>query len=355
MLLIQSQSRADAADQLASLRERHVDVTIVPVSVFDRIREDMGIDTGRNDAAGDTMYLARELEWVSAQTYDVLTDPIVGRKVLPLDYSFPEGAESYTYHMYEGTADVDWITNWSSPVGGATASKFPTTFQSFSLGGMYEFTDEDLARAAFAASKGAGRALSTEKARFNRIGHEQKLDDLIAVGDSARGIKGITNHSSIPIVAPAVGTWDSATTPAEIFQDLAKLCQAPEQATAGNFVADTLVLPLSMKPLLTGKPYSDTIPDSVLSVWLKSQENIKTVLFWKRLNTASTGSPSGGPRALAFKKDPMVVSFLLAYDYREKAPQVHVRATQIHTTMKIVGVVLRYALACAYMDLDESP
>jgi hypothetical protein len=353
MLVINTpnQSRTDAAEKIAALRASNVDVTVVPQAVFERLVEGLAIDTGRNDAAGDTFFLARELEAVSAQTYDVLVNPLVGRQILPFDYSVPEGAEEWGYDMYEGTAQVEWITNWATPVGGTTVSKFRTSLRPDSFSGQYQFTDQDLARAAFARS---GRSLNGELARFNRIGHETFIDDLVANGDATRGMAGFTNHASIPIVTPAVGTWDASTTTAELFRDLTKLAMAPEQATAGQFRADTLVLPLVVKPLLA-KPYSDTIPDSVISVWLRSQSDIKTVIYWDRLNTASTGSPSGGPRAIAFKKDPAVVSFMLSYDYREKPPQVVGFTTQVLTSARVMGVCLRYALACAYMDLDESP
>lgn len=299
------------------------------------------------DAAGDTMHLARELEYVSAQTYDVLKDPIKGRTLVPISWEVPDGAENYSYDMYDGFALAEWITDYSSAVGQADAFKVRTSKPMRDFGSSYQYSDQDLAASSFAG----GRPLDRERARMVRIAHEQFLDDVIAVGDTTRSIEGLTNSTVIPLVAPATGTWDASTTIAQLYADLDKLCQAPEQATAEQFKADTLVLPLSVKPLLT-KPFSDSVTQTVLGVWLANQETIKKVVFWKRLNTASV---AGGPRALAYKMDPAVVQFLGSYDYREKPPQEKNYAVQILTKARVLGLCIRYPLAMAQMDLDASP
>jgi hypothetical protein len=131
-----------------------------------------------------------------------------------------------------------------------------------------------------------------------------------------------------------------------MMQDLDKLVQAPEQASAGNFQADTIVMPLSMKPLMT-QNFSSTVIDTVEAVWKRNNPGV-SIVYWKRLNTASVG---GGARALAFKKSNLVLEFLLAYDYRELPPQQVNYATQVNTIGRIGGLVIHYPLATAKMDL----
>jgi hypothetical protein len=302
---------------------------------------------GREDAAGDTLFLARELEAVSAQTYDVLYDPIKGRQMVTFTSDIPDGAESWSYDFYDGFGVADWVTNWASVIGGADAFKTRTVQLCYSFGSSYSYTVQDLAAAAFAAT---GRSLDRERARRARLAHEYFLDNLVAVGDTTRGIIGITNASAIPTVTRGGGhAWtDSNLTTADIHKDLTKLSQAPEQASTENFVADTLALPLSMKPLLS-QPYSTLNGDSILKVWLAGQESIKRVIFWKRLNTASAAS---GVRALAYKNDPMVCEFKLAYDYREQPPQQVGLSFQIATVARVLGLVIKYPLGMAKMDLD---
>lgn len=304
----------------------------------------------RADAAGDSLYVARELEAVSAQTYDVLYDPIKGRQLVPVAWDVPEGAESWSYDFYDGFGLAEWITNWGSFVGQADAFKTRTTAACYSFSSSYQYTVQDLAAAAFAQT---GKSLDRERARRARMAHEFFLDNLIAVGDTTRGIIGLTNATAIPTVTRAGAlAWTNANVSnTDLHADLTKLAQAPEQASAENFVADTLALPLSMKPLLS-RPWAgvyDSSGVSVLKVWLAGQENIKRVVFWKRLNTASA---IGGARALAYKLDSMVLEFKGSYDYREQPPQAHAFAFIIGTLARVLGLVIRYPLAMAKMDLD---
>jgi hypothetical protein len=302
----------------------------------------------RTDAAGDTLFLARELEQVSATSYDVLIDPIIGRQLVPFNTSVDEGAETYSYDMYDGFALAEWITNYASAVGQAEVFKTRFSATMRDIGSHYQYTYQDLQKAAFAR-----KPVDRMRALKARQAHEQKIDDVIAVGDTARGIQGLTNSSNIPTVAPAVGTWDSATSGADLMKDLDKLTAAIEQASAGNFVADTAVLPLSVKPLLQ-QPFSTTDARSVEKVWLGNQpaNGVKAIKYWKRLNTASA---IGGPRAIAFKGGNQILEFLLAYDYRELPPQQVNYTTKVLTIGRLGGLTIHYALATAKMDLDASP
>jgi hypothetical protein len=316
----------------------------------------------REDAStvgGETLVLARELEFVSATSYDVFVDPKKGRLLVPFNWSIPEGADTYSYDMFDGFARAEWVTNWASIVGQADAKKTRTIYSARSFASSYSYTHQDLANAAFSR-----QPLDKQRAKFCRIGHEQFIDDLIAVGDSERGIAGLTNHANIPLVVPRVGGWVTnagSITNESIFKDLDHLCQAVEQQSAQNFYADTLVLPLSQKELLT-RPYSIYNPKSLISVWLEKQSEsasrlggnaIKNLEFWKRLDTADAGGT--GPRALAYKKDPMVLEFLGSYDFREFNAQQVALAFQVPTLARVIGLCLRYPLATAKMDLNSTP
>lgn len=330
-----------------------------------RVLADCGVYTSlaalrhdsRYDAAGDTLYLARELEAVSAQTYEILTDPLVGRQIVPFSWSVPEGAETFSYDYYDGFAQAEWISNYGVSVGNSDAFKTRVSHSMRDFGSNYHYSQQDLARAAFAAT---GRGLDRERARFARLSHEQFIDDLVAVGDATRNIPGITNLDDFSILtptAPVVGTWDTSTEPVDLVKDVTKLWYTPEQASKGNFKANKLVMPLVVKPLLT-QPYVTAAgvitTRTVQQVLLENLEGLSSIQYWSRLDTASAVG-GGGPRALAFQSDPMVLEFLGSYDYREEPPQKIHRLFQIDTTARVGGLAIRYPLAMAMMDLDASP
>ncbi len=349
---------------------------------FERICSDIGVFTGREDAAGDTLHLARELEYVSAQTYDVLKFPMMARRIVPFVPELPEGASSYSFDMFDGVAKAEWITNWASLVGGASAHKFRFTVESRSFGSSYMYTVEDLRRAAFARTVNpSSRSLSVEEARLVRIGHEQFIEDLIVDGDSSRVIastNGAIALAGLPKliealgftlqdnaghesdgtphlwIKPRVGTWTSSTTGAQLVSDLEKLTSAVEQNTKQLMVADRLILPLAVKPLMK-QPYSTTVDArTVETVFLQNQpaNGVKSIDYWHKFDNKSA---STGPRAMAYKASPDTFKFVYSFDFREHPVQQTALALQVPTEAKVVGLVSVFPFGMAQMDLDGSP
>jgi hypothetical protein len=314
---------------------------------------------GREDAAGATINLARELEQVSAQTYDVLKHPQMARQIMPFVNELSPGAETFSYDMYDGVTQCEWITNWGTPVGQNDAFKTRMTGIAYSFAGGYDYSFQDLEAASFAG----GRSIDAERARMNRLGHEQFLEDLAFAGNADRGISGVSNlltnagytvqtygTAGAPYVKPVVGTWDVNTATADLIKDLDALLAVPEQNTKQRLVANRIVLPLSVKPWLT-QPYSATDARTVETVWKQNHPGVDIIYWWK-LDTASV---LGGPRAIAYKVDPSVCRFVLAYDYKEMPPETSAFQYRINTIARVLGTVSVYPLGMAMMDLDASP
>lgn len=314
---------------------------------------------GREDAATATLNLARELEQVSAQTYDVLKHPMLARQIMQFSNELAPGAETFSYDMYDGIASCDWITNWGTPVGNNDASKVRMTGVAYSFAGHYEYTFQDLEAASFAG----GRSIDAERAKFNRIGHEQFLEDLAFSGNADRGISGIRNlltnagytvqtygTAGAPFVKPVVGTWDTATAAADLMKDLDALLAVVEQNTKQRMKANRIILPLSAKTLLN-QVYSSTDARSVETVWKGNNPGVEIIYWWK-LDTASA---AGGMRAIAYKVDPSVCRFVLAYDYKEMPPETAAFVYRVNTIARVLGVVSVYPLGMAMMDLDIGP
>jgi hypothetical protein len=314
---------------------------------------------GREDAAGATINLARELEQVSVQTFDVLKHPMLARQIMPFVNELSPGAETFSYDMYDGVTQCEWITNWGTPVGQNDAFKTRMTGIAYSFAGSYGYTFQDLEAASFAG----GRSIDAERARMNRLGHEQFLEDLAFSGNADRGISGISNlltnagytvqtygTAGAPYVKPVVGTWGTSTATADLIKDLDALLAVPEQNTKQRLVANRLVLPLSVKPLL-GQPYSATDARTVETVWKQNHPGVE-ILYWWKLDTASV---LGGPRAIAYKVDPAVCRFVLAYDYKEMPPETSAFQYTINTIARVLGTVSVYPLGMAMVDLDASP
>jgi len=338
--------------------------------------------TGREDADGDTLYLARDLEQVSAETLEVLRFPLMGRLAMPFVNELQPGADSFAYDMYDVFGKADWITNWSTPVlaSGGKKRRFHATPYHFQSG--YQYTVQDLERAAFARGKNANaRALDAEEARACRIAHEQFIDALVWDGDSQRGIVGlpgiqealgatIANFSDIvtgpagsevqkTYLQPTHKLYTSAAFTGDgpkVVQALNELCLAVQLNTGGAVTANRLMLPLKFKTKMIA-PYSSSILDgkTIESVFLQNQpaNGVKQIDYVYKLDSKSATSNSPGGRAIAYFASPQTFKFVLAYDFKEMPAQIINLAYHISTYAFVLGPVSQRPLQFAQMDLDN--
>lgn len=344
----------------------------------DAVSRLLGVED-RADADGDTLYLARDLEQISAETLDVLRYPLMGRKLVPFVQELTPGADAWAYDVYDIAGRANWISNWATIIGGQDARKKRISIPTRYFGSSYQYTVQDLERAAMAKGKlGSNRSLDAEVARSCRLAHEQFLDRLIADGDSepSRSLPGLANlldtgfgytvedfdpatmggatpkpylRPAHKITASGVPTADGPKT----VRALTQLCMTPQMNTKGTFTANRLVMPLAWKEVMA-QPYSNSILDgkTIESVFLQNQpaDGVKSIDYWYALDTKSA---LGGPRALAYMASPRTFKFVLAYDFKELPVQILGGAYTIPTYGFVAGLVSQYPLAMAMMDLDD--
>lgn len=336
----------------------------------------------RDDADGvDTLYLARDLEQVSAETLDIYRFPLIGRQVMNFTNELMVGAGQWSYDVYNVASKAAWITNWSTPVGGASAGKRRVSIQSYMFGSHYQYTIQDLERAAFAKSKNASnRALDAEVAKGCRIGHEQFLDNLVWNGDATRGIVGLPGFLTalgysignfadistaqgaevqVPYLRPTHKLYTSGVFSGDgpkVVQALNELCLAVFRNTGGGKQANRLLLPLKFKSIMI-QPYSNSILDgkTIESVFLQNQpaDGVKKIDYVYALDDKSATSQSPGGRAIAYFQADDTFRFVLAYDWKEMPVQVVNMAYFVPTYAEIIGPVCQRPLQMAQMDLDN--
>lgn len=301
---------------------------------------------------GATAFLSRELQYVTAKTYDVLYKPIMARTLVPFTANVPAGAEQYAYDQYEMFGKAVFLNDDSTNWPRADVRKKRFAFPMATIGLSYKYTDQDMQASRFAGGKG----LDVTRAQATRMGIEQLIDDLVAFGDSIRGIRGIAGQTDFTSVSPVTGSWSTATTAAQLLGDLNKLALASELATGGLFVADTMVLPLAVKPLLQNPWSTGTSPITIEQAWLATQgqrkdgRGIKEITYWNKLDSANAGGTGG--RALCYTKSDQVLEMLLSYDYQEFVEPSSGLVVEVKAKARLGGLSVKYPLACCYSDIQ---
>ena len=173
-----------------------------------------------NEDANETVFFARQLEHVKAQSYDKKYPAYKAQQFIPVNTGVDEGAKSITYESYDGNGQSKFIADYADDLPNVEVSGTEFTTPVRQHGNSYQFSNQDLR-----ASRMAGKNLPTRKADRSRQAYEQMVDDTAWLADGStqwRGLTGILYNSSVNIDPAPNGTWASAT-PDQIIADV-KFC-----------------------------------------------------------------------------------------------------------------------------------
>lgn len=166
-----------------------------------RIRQRIGkADQFRTDDDFAT-FLARELEATAIKvlTAPVLGTPLVDGAIIPINSSIPEGADSFTYVVENGTGQARWEDDYASgdlPMVEQTAKEFLRPIREFGI--AWQISVREMRSSSF-----AGRGdLGQKKAATAMKGMNEFGEFVGMFGDSSRDMQGFANHQNVPIIAP---------------------------------------------------------------------------------------------------------------------------------------------------------
>ena len=310
-----------------------------------RLRDDVYQHCNIRLDAGETAALARQLEHIYAQTYDVKYAELKARRFVPIDTSVDAGAEFFTYRQWNMFGMAKLIANYADdlPRVDSLAKEFPAPIKS--LGASYGFSIQDMRRAAMSGSQ-----LDARRARAARRAHEQAFDDIVAFGNADAGLGGMSNNANVPIVPAVTGTWvTSIATPLQMIEDLNELVNSIILATLETFIPNTLLLDNTSFQRINSTPMSTTgdADKTVLRFFLDNNPYITDVDQWNKLNAAGAGGVS---RAIAYQRSEEVLAAVEPQPFEQFPPQARNLEFVIPTHSRVGGVRVQYPLAIAYMD-----
>ena len=200
------------------------------------------------------------------------------------------------------------------------------------------------------------RPLDSMKANANRFAVEEKVDEILAVGDSDANLEGILNLTGVgsyTLADKAAGgkTWGTAAAPVatgeEVALDIMGMASARVSATKGVFSQFTMVLPIAQYEYASTKRLGDGSDVTALQFALRTSPHISRIEPWFRADTAASGS---NPRIALFPSDARVVSAIVPMEWSPQAPQERNLEMVINAVSRCGGVVCRYLPAVAYAD-----
>jgi hypothetical protein len=172
--------------------------------------------SGKRMDAGETAFFARELESIKVQIVEAEYPTLLARQVIPMGSGVDPGADTYTWREFDRSGLAKVISNYATDIPDVEeqGKENKSSIESIGIGFSYSIQD-------IRAAAKVGRPLQARKAMLAREEAERTIDDILALGDSTRGVPGFLKTTGVPLLTVGVnGSWLTSATAAEMLADL---------------------------------------------------------------------------------------------------------------------------------------
>lgn len=310
----------------------------------------MASEGTRFDSAEDaSVFFARELDHVKAQSYDVEYPEHTALRLFPVTSDTDEGAETVTYYTYDKTGTAKVIQNYSTDLPRADVNGKASYAQVKSIGDSYGYSVQEMR-----ASRLAGKSLDARKGESARFQIDNLINAIAWRGDSESGLLGVlSKEQSVPLYTVGQGTTSTKTkwtekTAEEILADVNGMAKQVAKMTKNVERPDTLCVPADVYMDISTRQLPHT-EATVLSFLLDHAPYIKNVVSTAELDAdsvetnpyATTGDDGQGV-AFLFKNDEKKMSLENPMPFIQHQLQVQGLETVIPCEARTAGVIFYY-------------
>lgn len=300
----------------------------------------MSLKQIRSDAE-ESVVFARELEAIETKVYQKKFPQYKARAFFPVDTTGGKGVQSITYYLNERIGSAQLISDYANDFRRVNVKRKKYTAPVAAYGESIVYSMDEINAAAR-----VGEPLDASMAVAAREGYEQRFDEIAFGGDSTAGLYGALNNPNVPIVSlAAAGLW-TAKTADQIIADFNALVSSIPSVTNDVHKATDVILPVASYELIQRMRLGSTNDVSVLKYLLDTNPGL-TIDKSFRMNTAGAGSTK---RMFAYQRDPDVLAIREPESFMIHPFQQDMLVFKAPAVGKMGGVVMRYPLACAYMD-----
>ena len=298
--------------------------------------------TGNAMREDESVFAARELDYVKARVYEKKRPPMLGLGLVPIASDAPEWAETIVYKTYDTVGMAKVVANYADDLPRADVLGMEHTVRVKTVADSYGFNFMELK-----ASAGLGTNLPTKKGDAARRAIEVKLNKVAMVGDAEYGLYGMTTHPNIGVTTlPSGKAWAQATG-AEIIADLDALWNAVRLQSKGVHTPNRLVVASSLHALLTSKIYTEAHGITVWEFFGKKHPSLQLVEA-----PEFDGAGAGGKHLLFIGEfDAENMSHELPMPFNQMEAQARNLEVVVPCYARTAGVVVHYPLAFSKCEI----
>jgi hypothetical protein len=282
-----------------------VDQEMIDFTINDAVEQIINAGMMNDD---EGIFFQRQLEYIQAQSYDVLYPELKGRTLFALNTEGGEGINVITYRSYDKRGETQIIAGKATdlPRGDINGREYSISVRT--LGNAFGYSRQELASA-----KVTGMPLEARKAEASRKSYEEKVNQIIFFGSPDDNLHGFFNG---PVGAPALlaerstvaggslgsnaTQWRSGDkTPDDIIADLNSALVDMYESTLQIFRPNMILMSVADKQLLMNTPRSLQSDMSILNWFLQNNDFISSADQIKDINEIKgiypdTGTGGGG-------------------------------------------------------------
>lgn len=301
--------------------------------------------SGRFDA-NESMFFARQLEAIKAQTYDVKRANLNALQLMPVSTDVPEGATTITYRQYDTVGMAKVIANYANdlPRADVTGKEFTSNIRS--IGNAFGYNTQEIRSAIF-----AGVNLHARKAMAATRAHQEKINALAFTGDADHGLPGLISNTNVPeVTLLADGTGSVKTfaskTPDKIVRDVNALVNKIISQSKGVHRATEVWMPVEQYALIATTQNS-TASDTTILQFL--QQVHPGVTFRQVVELDGAGA-SSADRMYAIENSRDNWAIEIPMMMKMYSPQQKGLEFEVPVESRFGGVIIEYPLAFAFAD-----
>lgn len=296
---------------------------------------------GLRKDAGDTIFVAKELEYVKAKTYDQKNANLNALKMFDMSSDVDPGADTISYQSLGAVGMAKTIANYATDFARVDVMAEEHIAKVIGGGAAYGYTIQDLRRAAMAR-----KPLSSRKAIAVRRALDEYVNRIAFKGDAKHGVVGLLDNPNIGSYTVAADGAGSSTkfkdkTAVQILRDMNGIIHSVSKQTNEVENPNTLALPPDQYNYIASTPYSDVVADSILSVFKRNNPDV-TVIKANELTGAGAG---GSDMMLAYVKDIDHQSLELPLPFTQHTIQQKGLEFEVPCEVRTAGVLIYYPLS----------
>lgn len=311
----------------------------------------MASEGTRFDSEDDaSVFFARELDHVKAESYDVEYPEFTALNLFPVSNDTDPGAETVTYYTYDKTGLASVIDNYSTDLPRADVTGKPSYAQVKSIGDSYGYSAQEMR-----ASRMAGKSLDARKAESARYQIDNLTNKIAWRGDEASGLMGVlSTGQNVPLYtitngAASKADWASKTAD-EILVDINGMQKQVARVTKNVERPDTLCVPSDVYMDISTRRIPDTAT-TVKAFLLANAPYLKDIVSTAELDADAVDTnpyakaTDGKGVAFLFKNDKRKMALENPMPFMQYPLQVKGLETIIPCEARTAGVIFYYPLS----------